>query len=150
MKTERTHRLAAVLVLPLLLLVAGCDSGGGVAPPSETDWFKADCFRPAGAPEMMFKAIGSIEDEGTVAGNALPENAGEASWVVYRTLQGQQGELDLLVEAHSVTTASRVAEGHFTITGGSGAYAGHKGQGEFRAMVSDKEGLVEIFEGLLQ
>ena len=150
MKTERTHRLAVMLVVPLLLLAVGCDSGGGVAPPAETAWFKADCFRPEGTTQMVFKAIGSIEDEGTVTGNPMPENAGEASWVVYRTLQGEQGDIDLFVEAHSVTTGSRVAEGHFTITGGTGAYAGHKGQGEFRATYSDKEGLVEIFEGLLK
>lgn len=152
MKTKRAYRLMTALVLPLLFLAVGCDSGGGLVDDvnPEAEWFRVDCFTPVSTTQMVFEATGAVTDEGILEGDPLPENAGSDTWSRYRMLHGKKGVIVLRLDAHSVAYGARVAEGTFTILEGSDAYAGLQGQGDFHATFSEEVGLVEIFEGLVK
>ena len=84
MTTNTTRCLRLVLVLPLLLLAVGCDSGGGalmqVNVPEEspsgafTIRFAQDAVSPTTS-EGSFKAFGFIDDNGSATEAAVPEPA---------------------------------------------------------------------------
>ncbi len=149
MKTKKAHFLTAVLVLPLLFLVVGCDAGGGVIADDLTQEvaYKIDCFVPEGTTQMVFEARGAIEDAGTIQGEPLPLDDGSSSWVVYRQLKGQKGQMALRVENDAVPYGSHVAEGTFTVLGSSGAYTSLQRKGTFYATLDEAGELIEVFEG---
>ena len=151
MKTNRVYRLAAVLLL--LLLVAGCDtvdSSTPLQPPPQP--FRIDCFVPEGATAMVFEATGAIEDKGSIEGYPVHVNwrqAATVSLILHRNLKGEKGFLALQVEASSSGYGSVLAEGTFMILAGDGVYAHLQGQGTFVVSLNNRGEEVEIFEGLL-
>ena len=149
--SNRGRFLVAVLMLPLLILVVGCDTGGGLGDETllEED-FRIDCFRPEGATKMVFEATGAIEDEGFIEGEPLPVAQGVGIWQGTRTLEGRDGVVVLNVGATIRSDGSaHMADGQFIIVEGSGAYRGLEGRGEFSVMLDEQLGLMEIFEGSL-
>jgi len=151
MKTHKHNKsglLSAVLFLSLLFLITGCDSGGGGTGDFSEGHFRIDCFRPDDASQMVFEIKGALEDEGLVEGEPLPLDDFSSDGVVYRVFEGRRGTMDLRVEVAPGGYGPLLAEGTFTVLGGSGAYAHLPKQGDFYAVKKSGE-LVEVFKSRL-
>lgn len=108
------------------------------------------CSVPEGAIQVTFQATGLIEDEGHVEGTPLSVDEGRSTWIGYRMLRGRKGLLFLLVETRIVRRQREIARGSFEIVDGTGAYAGLRGAGSFKASAEAGGSLVEVFEGRLE
>ncbi len=154
---SKAHRLTSLLILPLLFLFVGCDTGGSVVDDGftrmESPWmeeaFRIDCSTPNGATVGVFTATGAITDKGTFEGPSLPWNQGLNTWRGYRMFEGKKGTIVLYLEVRFGSYGSFIAEGEFTILEGSEAYANLQGRGEFSATMDEERGPVEIFSGTI-
>jgi hypothetical protein len=169
-------RLTAACLLPLLLLLAGCDRVTGFDDqdpgcPLGDEAAKAGCEPvPGGAPftiiftaeagtaGLHFHATGALEDAGAVHGDLLRVDlmdlAGELpdAWAGLRGLQGAHGVLALSFEGERTASAHGPEwTGRFEVLAdGTGAYAGLRGSGLFTVRLDEDGRPVETFTGAVQ
>ncbi len=160
MTTYKTRRLALVLLLPLLLLAMGCDSGNGMVdpdPPDPAGAFMIRSDRVAVSPttlEGTFEASGYINDHGTYTEvlnspeplHRLPSLHGK------ETLKATKGtiEIEFYVGLNPTDHNTIRAVGGFGIVRGSGAYARLQGGGEIDLELernASAAALTEVLEG---
>ena len=163
MTTYKTRRLALALLLPLLLLAMGCDSGNGMVdpdPPDPAGAFMIRSDRVAVSPttlEGTFEASGYINDHGTYTEvlsspeplHRLPSLHGK------KTLQSEKGTItiEFYVGLNATDHNTIRAVGGFHIAEGSGAYARLQGDGEIDLELDENASpamLTSVLEGKAQ
>ena len=165
MTTNTTRCLTLALVLPLLLLAVGCDSGGGAlmqvnVPEPDAGAFTIRSAQDAVSPttsEGSFKAFGFIDDNGAVTdvlSSAEPLYT-LTSLTGTKVLDGGKGTITIEYYLNlSPTTQNTIrANGGFSIVSGSGVYAGLEGNGEIKLEVERNTPpavLTQVIEGRAQ
>ena len=161
MTTHKSHRLISALVLPLLLLAVGCDSGNGMVdsdvPEASPEAFTINSSQVAVSPttsEGTFKVFGAIDDHGAskeVLDSAEPLHM-LTSLYGKKTLEGEKGTITIeFYVGLSPTNQNTIrANGGFRIVEGSGAYASLQGSGEINLEVernTPPAALTRVLEG---
>lgn len=168
--THRFRRITIASLLPLLILLAACDSvdsnavdagcsltdaaakAGCGLPPSDEVFAIVFTAAPSTA-GLQFRTLGAIRDAGRVDGDQLWVGlAGPypGVWSGTRRLQGVKGVLALSFEGFRTEDAHPRWTGRFTMQSGStGAYAGLRGEGIFEVTLNKNGRPVETFVGTL-
>ncbi len=161
MKTKRAYFLTAALILPLLLLFVGCDSGNGMVNPDVPEAlpgaFTINSSQVAMNPTTMegtFEAFGAIDDNGAskeVLASAEPLYR-LTSLSGRKTLEGKKGTIKIeFYVGLSPTNQNTISDiGGFQIVEGSGAYASLQGGGEIVVEVgrnAPPTALTQVLEG---
>jgi hypothetical protein len=163
MTTHTTRRLIATLVLPLLLLAVGCDSGNALMDPDSQatpDAFTIQSVmvtESSNTVEGTFEASGFVDDQGAYREvlNSLEPLHRLPSLYGTKTLQGEKGTITIeFYVGLSPTNQNTIkASGGFHIVSGSGAYVDLQGGGQIDRVLGENASptaLTSVLEGIAQ
>lgn len=150
LKQQRRRAMTAAMILSLVWLTTGCTENGWS--PREVEDIQLNIAiqeHGEGNPlqfELVLVEDYEYVDRGVVEGNPL-QFGGRPEWPGFRILQGEHGTVIVEVHATPETTNGKVAEGTWTIRGGTGRYADLKGAGKFVAKSDGNGGFAESLSG---